>query len=216
MDRSFRMQALSGAGLLLAGAACILAGWRFTPPGEATPVPTPVAGLIRLHIIAHSDAPAEQALKQQVRAAVLPAIVAAAGGAPDAATVTRRLAAGLPGLRALVGTAMAGRHPVRVELGPADFDGRQYGTLYLPPGRYQALRIIIGDGAGHNWWCVLFPVTCFQEWYSRVEVAGAPVSAEDRALAQQLLLLDERQAAEVEVVADSALLRWLRRMGWRR
>ena len=41
------------------------------------------------------------------------------------------------------------------------FDTREYDSFTLPAGRYDAFRIIIGEGEGHNWWCVMFPPMCF-------------------------------------------------------
>ena len=40
------------------------------------------------------------------------------------------------------------------------FDTREYETFALPAGYYDAVRIILGEGAGQNWWCVLFPPLC--------------------------------------------------------
>ena len=41
------------------------------------------------------------------------------------------------------------------------FNTREYDSYTLPAGRYDAFRIIIGEGEGHNWWCVMFPPMCF-------------------------------------------------------
>ena len=41
------------------------------------------------------------------------------------------------------------------------FTTRQYGDLSLPAGNYDAVRILLGDGGGKNWWCVLYPPLCF-------------------------------------------------------
>ena len=30
----------------------------------------------------------------------------------------------------------------------------------LPSGQYRAVRIIIGEGKGRNWWCVMYPPMC--------------------------------------------------------
>lgn len=40
------------------------------------------------------------------------------------------------------------------------FPTKAYGAFSLPAGRYRALRVVIGEGAGHNWWCVVFPPLC--------------------------------------------------------
>ena len=47
-----------------------------------------------------------------------------------------------------------------VSLGVEEFPLRQYDTFSLPSGLYQALRIVIGEGEGHNWWCVVYPQLC--------------------------------------------------------
>ena len=41
-----------------------------------------------------------------------------------------------------------------------DFDTRIYEEFTLPAGKYNALRIVIGNGQGHNWWCMLYPALC--------------------------------------------------------
>lgn len=51
---------------------------------------------------------------------------------------------------------------VRVTLGPEHYPTRDYGTFALPAGVYTSLRVTLGAGAGHNWWCVIFPPLCAQ------------------------------------------------------
>ena len=58
--------------------------------------------------------------------------------------------------------AAAGERPVRVALGPEHYPTRDYGTFALPAGVYTSLRVTLGAGAGHNWWCVIFPPLCAQ------------------------------------------------------
>ena len=50
---------------------------------------------------------------------------------------------------------------VDVELGRENFPDKAYGNIILPQGNYEAFRVIIGDGQGKNWWCVMFPPLCF-------------------------------------------------------
>ena len=47
-----------------------------------------------------------------------------------------------------------------VSLGEYGFPARQYEFGVLPSGKYQALRVVLGEGQGRNWWCVLFPPVC--------------------------------------------------------
>ena len=54
-----------------------------------------------------------------------------------------------------------------------EFDKRVYDTFTLPAGVYDALRITIGEGEGHNWWCVVFPSLCFSATAEEVEAVAA-------------------------------------------
>ena len=119
--------------------------------------------IVRLHVVANSDAEDDQELKQRVRDAVLEAarpLMANAAGA-DAAALA--LEAELPYLQQ-VAQAEAERsgydYQVAATLAQAYFPTREYDDFSLPAGRYQALRVTIGDGAGKNWWCVVFPPLC--------------------------------------------------------
>ena len=53
-------------------------------------------------------------------------------------------------------------------------------TFTLPAGIYEALRITIGEGEGHNWWCVAFPSLCLsatsEEFADKAAGAGFPDS----------------------------------------
>lgn len=104
------------------------------------------ARLVRLHVIAVSDDDAEQAVKLQVRDAVLAYLEPQLQGVTDVDAAQ----------------AAAGERPVRVALGPEHYPTRDYGTFALPAGVYTSLRVTLGAGAGHNWWCVIFPPLCAQ------------------------------------------------------
>ena len=133
--------------------------------------------VLRLHVLANSDSQADQALKLQVRDAVLEqaeGLLAGAesraeaegllAGAESRAEAETLLAAHLPSLAAAgaeaVGAAGYG-YPVTVSLEDSCwFPTRVYEDFALPAGLYTALRVEIGSGAGQNWWCVVFPPLC--------------------------------------------------------
>ncbi len=119
-----------------------------------------IAGsLVRLHVLAVSDAPEEQAIKLQVRDAVLACIAPRlkdVQGTKEAGTV---LASNLPLIQAAAEQAAQGR-PVHVTLGEERYPARSYAGFTLPAGRYRSLRVVLGEGKGHNWWCVVFPPVC--------------------------------------------------------
>lgn len=116
-------------------------------------------GLVRLHVIAASDDATEQAIKLDVRDAVLSYLEPKLDSAADIAGAEALIEANLDGIAAAAESAAQGRE-VSVTLGEEYYPTREYDTFSLPAGRYQSLRVTLGEGAGHNWWCVVFPPLC--------------------------------------------------------
>lgn len=119
------------------------------------------ARLVRLHVIAVSDDETEQAVKLQVRDAVLAYLEPQLQDVTDVNAARQLIAGDLDGIARAAQTAAGGR-PVRVSLGPEHYPTRDYGAFALPAGVYTSLRVTLGAGAGHNWWCVIFPPLCAQ------------------------------------------------------
>ena len=117
--------------------------------------------LLRLHVIAASDEPQEQAVKLQVRDAVLAWLAPQLEGAADRDEARAILAGELETLRAVAESAAEGR-AVRVELGRERYPLRQYEGFTLPAGEYESLRVVLGGGEGRNWWCIVFPPLCIE------------------------------------------------------
>ena len=120
------------------------------------------ADTLRLHIRAESDSVADQSAKLHVRDVVLAYLDAAcpAQNKPEALTWAAQHLFELQ-LTARHALAKLGvRTPVRVQLVNMYFPTRRYGSGTLPAGRYDAVRIELGTGAGRNWWCVLYPGLC--------------------------------------------------------
>ena len=116
--------------------------------------------IIRLHVVANSDSSADQAIKLHVRDAVLAAARQALQGAGDP---QQAIAQALPALEAAANAALAAqgsRETARVSFRRELFPTRDYDTFSLPSGVYRSLRVTIGAGGGHNWWCVIFPSLC--------------------------------------------------------
>lgn len=119
--------------------------------------------LIRLHVVAQSDSDRDQAVKLQVRDDILqllePALKDAAG--PDQAEQALRQL--LPAIeeQACETAARAGTAcPASATLAFESFPTREYEGFALPAGEYMSLRVVLGDGGGKNWWCVVFPPLC--------------------------------------------------------
>ena len=137
------------------------------------------AGLVRLHVIAVSDDAAEQALKLRVRDAVLDYLRPRLQGVDDPVQARALLEAELEGVAAAAESASEGR-PVTVSLGQEAYPLRRYGGFTLPAGRYESLRVVLGAGEGHNWWCVVFPTLCLDA--ARPEELRQTLRPEDYAL----------------------------------
>ena len=119
--------------------------------------------MIRLHVIANSDSEADQTLKLQVRDKVLAFATGVLEQSPDMAQAQRQLQAVLPQIESMVAEEIAARgydYPVSARLEPAAFPLKEYDGFALPAGNYTALRLVIGEGAGQNWWCVVYPPLC--------------------------------------------------------
>ena len=116
--------------------------------------------VIRLHVLANSDSPADQALKLRVRDRLLLDAAPLLQQARDRREMEALLRDHLPELAAAARDTLGDSYPVTLELREAEFPTRRYDTFALPAGRYLALRAVIGDGAGRNWWCVVFPPLC--------------------------------------------------------
>ena len=137
--------------------------------------------IIRLHVVANSDSDADQAVKLCVRDAVLREAQNVLSGAND---VKQAIQAQLPALEAAAnaelrrqGSGDTARVSFRRELFPT----RDYDTFSLPSGVYQSLRVTIGQGTGHNWWCVIFPSLCVPataDGFAEAAAAGGFTDAE--------------------------------------
>ena len=158
------------------GALILLCGWL-------TQRQTAMASrMVRLHVVANSDSNGDQALKLQVRDAVLAEASSCLDGVSDVETAKQVLNAHLNEL-ADVGAAVVQRegysYPVSASLEWTHFPTKDYDGFSLPAGDYQALRIVIGDGAGHNWWCVVFPSLCVSAASEFVDTAVSGGLTED-------------------------------------
>ena len=119
--------------------------------------------VIRLHVIANSDTEADQALKLKVRDAVLAQASGCLQASEGRAQAEAALRDALPRLEETAREVIRGdgaAYPVTARLEPYAFPTRYYDGFALPGGTYLSLRLIIGSGEGHNWWCVVFPSLC--------------------------------------------------------
>ena len=138
--------------------------------------------VVRLHVIANSDSDADQALKLQVRDAVLSAAAPLLEGVSDQSQAEQVLSAHLQEL-ADAGAAVVAyegySYPVAVSLEDCWFPTREYEDFALPAGTYRALRVVIGAGEGRNWWCVVFPQLCLPATAAEFDAQAAGAGFSD-------------------------------------
>lgn len=119
--------------------------------------------VIRLHVIADSDSAEDQRLKLRVRDAVLEQAEQWLQGVEDRDAAEEILRTRLMDLRDLAAEVVRSAgyaYEVDAWLTPETYPTRDYGAFSLPGGEYLSLRIVIGEGEGHNWWCVVYPPLC--------------------------------------------------------
>ena len=105
--------------------------------------------MIRLHVVANSDSDRDQALKLQVR--------------DNRAAANAALQTYLPVIERMAEETLRENgcwDSVEVRLESTEFPLKAYNGFRLPAGEYMALRVLIGEAAGQNWWCVVYPPLC--------------------------------------------------------
>lgn len=119
--------------------------------------------VLRLHIIANSDSEEDQAQKLAVRDEVLRCtekLFADCTSKEESIICARDNLSLIQNAAKKAADKNGGNYDVTASVTNMSFDTRVYDDFTLPAGKYDALRIVIGEGGGHNWWCVLYPAVC--------------------------------------------------------
>lgn len=167
---------------------------------------------LRLHILANSDSPADQALKLKIRDAVLSCSGELFSGCDTRQKMISAAQEQLPKIQQVAEqTALHNGYelPVTVSVTDMFFETRRYDHVILPAGTYTAVRIELGAAAGKNWWCVLYPPLC-------VSAAQTGFTEEEAQISDSLLQQDAlpRYRARLAVVEWwETLCRWAKEKG---
>ncbi len=119
--------------------------------------------ILRLHILANSDSDADQSVKLKVRDRLLyetEKIYSTAKTKEEAAEITNNNIEFLKSVAEEVLKDEGFNYGAEISVGDAYFETREYENFTLPAGNYQAVRVLLGDAKGKNWWCVMFPSLC--------------------------------------------------------
>ena len=138
--------------------------------------------ILRLHVVANSDSERDQAVKLKVRDAVIAELEQTVAKAADKEAAETLVKGKLPDLEQAANEVLAAEgfsERATVTLTAEEFPTRYYDTFALPAGVYDSLRITIGSGEGHNWWCVVFPSLCVPAAVEGVEDTAASAGFSD-------------------------------------
>lgn len=131
--------------------------------------------MLRMHVIANSDSDIDQELKLKVRDAVLAEGKEIFDGSVTADDAKSKILPETERLRKAALTVIENEgfsYDVKITVGNEYFNTRTYdNSVTLPAGYYTAVKVIIGEGKGHNWWCVMFPPMCLPAASKECEIS---------------------------------------------
>lgn len=144
--------------------------------------------LIRFHVLANSDSNIDQDLKLRVKDEVLKyiaPILNESESLEESREMLKREDKNIIKIAEEYIKSQGFNYTVETTLTRENFPVKEYGNIILPQGEYEAYRILIGEGKGQNWWCVMFPPLCFidvtkgQVAYDETEEKMKDVLSED-------------------------------------
>lgn len=158
--------------------------------------------LIRFHVVANSDTTDDQLLKQKVRDEVIEFIEPLLSECETVEDTRYILEGSLPVIKEIsqeIVEDWGKDYQVYVALDKANFPTKSYGDVVLPAGEYEACRIIIGEGKGENWWCVMYPPLCYLDVATGVVPLEGKEQLENGLNEEQYKLITDRDDKNYEV-----------------
>lgn len=131
---------------------------------------------VRLHILANSDSEADQSLKLEIRDKILEkygALLSGCHSKEEAEAVAENLTENIKRDCETWIKEYGYTYGAAVEVGTEWYETREYENFTLPSGYYTSVRVLLGEGEGQNWWCVMFPPMCLD-----IATESAPVYTE--------------------------------------
>ncbi len=138
--------------------------------------------VVRLHVIADSDSEDDQALKLKVRDAILEDMREYMSSSLSVEQAEQIIEANQDRIQRTAKKCIADNgcdDSVSVVLGYENYPTREYEGVSLPAGKYYSVRVMIGEAAGKNWWCVLFPPLCIGAASAEDELVEAGLTKEE-------------------------------------
>lgn len=122
--------------------------------------------VLRLQVVADGDSDLQQAQKLQVKSQVVASVSPLLSGAADAGEAFALARKNTQQIEEAARSALTDSLTpcsVQVETGIFSFPEKSYDGIRYPAGLYPAVRVTLGAGEGHNWWCMLYPPLCLDD-----------------------------------------------------
>ena len=173
-------------------------------------VETMAQKILRFHVLGNSDDKADQDVKLRVRDAVGKYIEPKLEESKDINTTRKIVNDNMDGIIETANSVLKENgfsYKATCRIKNTDFPEKTYGQYTFPEGEYEALQIVLGEGKGHNWWCVLYPNLCF------VDAVYGVVEDEEKEKLENVLTEEEYQSIlevpEENVTVECRFIQWI-------
>ena len=186
---------------------CLLLAFLFTMAGQRQSDEAMAARIapeiLRFHVLANSDSDEDQQLKLRVRTLLLDSIYEKLGENASLDDTKEYVLANKDSLEQEAEDYMKEEgydYPAHMEVTECYFPTKTYGDMVFPCGTYDAVRVEIGKGKGHNWWCVLYPPLCFVDsTYAVVPDSSREILRESLDAADYQALLKKQPEVHIRI-----------------
>lgn len=186
---------------------CLLLAFLFTMAGQRQSDEAMAARIapeiLRFHVLANSDSDEDQQLKLRVRTLLLDSIYEKLGENASLDDTKEYVLANKDSLEQEAEDYMKAEgydYPAHMEVTEFYFPSKTYGDMVFPCGTYDAVRVEIGKGKGHNWWCVLYPPLCFVDsTYAVVPDSSREILRESLDAADYQALLKKQPEVHIRI-----------------
>ncbi|MFP3153861.1 stage II sporulation protein R [Lachnospiraceae bacterium ZAX-1] len=168
--------------------------------------------IMRFHVLANSDSKEDQQLKLKVRDAIGTYMQTELAGTKDPEECRRIVEKNIGDIVVKAQETIKTQgyaYPVSASFAEVDFPDKTYGNYTFKAGEYEALQVVIGDGKGQNWWCVMYPNLCFFNSTYEVVEEEAKKNLEQLLTAEEYASIMENKEYEVRFKWLSFLNDWL-------
>lgn len=171
---------------------------------------------VRLHIIATSDNDEDQRIKYIVRDQILLELGDVLSTMPSELASYKYLQSNKDLVEKIANNTLEEHgynYSAKVDIGIHTYPTRMYKSATLPAGQYRSVRVILGEGKGKNWWCVIYPPMCLNIEEDDT-IIDTPLSYEEEIIFKSIILdAFGKDTPQPSKKAKSRLLRWIEKLG---